>query len=148
MDTTSPPPSDAPEKDSAAQQVEEPLVQYVVVRRDLMNEWPTGSVIAQAVHASVAAVWKTKSSDNTRAYCEQRGNEAPEPGQVSDQMHTVVLEAKNEPSLLKLADKLKEAEIEFILWKEQPEHIHTALATQPYKRSEIKKYFSKFRLFK
>lgn len=144
METT----SAAAEGSTSSSQDNDPLVQYVVVRRDLLDEWPTGSVIAQAVHASVAAVWKTKASESTMQYCGQKGNEDPQDGEVSEQMHTVVLEAKNESSLLKLADKLTEAEVPFVLWKEQPEMINTALATQPSKRSEIKKYFSKFRLFK
>lgn len=114
-------------------------MQYVVVRRDLLATWPTGSVIAQAVHASVAAVWASRGSELTRQYC---GEQEPA------QMHTVVLEAKNEAGLLKLADRLRDNEVEFVLWKEQPEDFVTALAAWPYPRAQVKKHFSKFKLFK
>lgn len=120
----------------------DPLVQYVVVRRDLLDKWPTGSVIAQAVHASVAAIWESKTSNNTIDYCEQPGSG------MNSQMHTVVLEAKNEAAVVKLADQLTKDGLQFALWTEQPENMVTALAAQPYKRSNIKKHFSKFRLFK
>lgn len=36
------------------------IVQYLIVRRDLLEElkWPTGSVISQACHASVAGMYE------------------------------------------------------------------------------------------
>lgn len=131
----------------------DPKGQYVVVRRDLMDTWPTGSVIAQAVHASVAAVWENRSESVTSAYCAQDGNrhalQAPDgDGTASTQMHTVVLEAKNEAAVLKLAEKLTDNDIKFVMWREQPENFVTALAAKPYPRSEVKKLFSKFKLFK
>lgn len=67
---------------------------------------------------------------------------------MSPQMHTVVLEAKNEAALLKLADRLTAADVRFALWREQPEDCVTALAAWPYPRDEVKKHFSKFKLFK
>lgn len=49
----------------------EDLVQYVVLRRDLWTEksWPLGSVIAQGCHASTAALWLSRESQATKAYC-------------------------------------------------------------------------------
>lgn len=131
---------------------EDPIVQYVVVRRDLMDSWPTGSVIAQAVHASVAAIWENRSDSETINYCGQPGNNDNTNPHIqsisSPQMHTVVLEAKNEDAILKLAQKLNENDIKFATWKEQPENFVTALAAKPYPRSIVKKLFQKFRLFK
>lgn len=132
---------------TSLQSGDDPLVQYVVVRRDLMDQWPTGSVIAQAVHASIAAVWQSRETSNTTTYCNQPGNAETASG-FATQMHTVVLEAKNEAALSKLADSLRAADVHFAVWREQPENILTALAAQPYPRSAVKKYFSKFRLFK
>jgi hypothetical protein len=36
----------------------DPIVQYIIVRRDLLDElkWPTGSVISQGCHAAVAGI--------------------------------------------------------------------------------------------
>jgi hypothetical protein len=45
------------------------LVQYVVLRRDLADAWPTGSVVAQGCHAAVAAVWEHRDHPDTAAYC-------------------------------------------------------------------------------
>ena len=58
------------------------LVQYIVLRKDLMTsmQWPLGSVIAQACHASTAALWLARDSALTNAYCG---------GQNLDHMHKV-----------------------------------------------------------
>lgn len=123
----------------------DPTVQYVVVRRDLLTPqpsglgWPTGSVIAQAVHASVAAVWNSRDGNVTSSYCGQDNG---------SQMHTVVLEAKNEDALVKLAQKLDDNHVRHVLWREQPENIVTALATTPDKRSVLQPLLKKFKLFK
>ncbi|KAK3031543.1 hypothetical protein RJ639_035456 [Escallonia herrerae] len=45
------------------------LVQYVVLRRDLINTWPLGSVVTQGCHASVAAIWAHKDHPHTLDYC-------------------------------------------------------------------------------
>lgn len=145
-----PPPSTSPQGSNPNPLVtptEDPTVQYVVVRRDLLSIWPTGSVIAQAVHASVAAIWSSRSDAHTLTYCNQPGNHS-QASSFSPQMHTVVLEAKNEQALLKLADRLSQNNIRFVLWREQPEDFCTALAASPYPRSIVKPHFSKFKLFK
>lgn len=51
--------------------VAEDLVQYLVLRKDLWSslKWPLGSIIAQACHASTAALWLSKDSPATTAYC-------------------------------------------------------------------------------
>lgn len=125
---------------------DDPAVQYVVVRRDLLETWPVGSVIAQAIHASVSAIWESRDDSVTHSYCTQDGNNSM--NGFSPQMHTVVLETKGEDALLKLADRLTTQDIKYVLWREQPENYVTALAAKPYPRSEVKKHFAKFRLFK
>ena len=49
---------------------DDPVVQYVVVRRDLWTEqnWPLGSIIAQACHASAAALWIHRDDPLTQEY--------------------------------------------------------------------------------
>lgn len=61
------------------------LVQYVVVRGDLLRllSWPTGAVIAQACHASTAAIWSHRDDPNTITYTNEL-----------DHMHKVVLEVR------------------------------------------------------
>ena len=45
------------------------LVQYVVLRRDLIDTWPLGSVVTQGCHASVSAIWCNKDDPHTVDYC-------------------------------------------------------------------------------
>lgn len=45
------------------------MVQYVVLRRDLIDTWPLGSVVTQGCHASVSAVWSNKEDPVTIDYC-------------------------------------------------------------------------------
>lgn len=47
----------------------EAVVQYVVLRRDLIDSWPLGSVVTQGCHASVAAIWAHKDDPDTLLYC-------------------------------------------------------------------------------
>ncbi|KAK9097809.1 hypothetical protein Syun_024854 [Stephania yunnanensis] len=45
------------------------LVQYVVLRRDLIDSWPLGSIVTQGCHAAVAAIWSYKDDCETVEYC-------------------------------------------------------------------------------
>ncbi|XP_077990437.1 putative peptidyl-tRNA hydrolase PTRHD1 [Glandiceps talaboti] len=116
-----------------------PLVQYVVVRGDLLHalKWPIGAVIAQACHACTAVLHTFYNDPNVQQYTSDL-----------DHMHKVVLEAKDEESVRSLANKLQEESIDHKLWIEQPEDIPTCLATKPYPKDQVQKYFKKFKLFK
>lgn len=58
-----------PSEATAPVPAEDVLVQYVVLRRDLIDAWPLGSVVTQGCHASVAAVWSHKDDPHTVDYC-------------------------------------------------------------------------------
>lgn len=113
------------------------LVQYVVVRSDLMKQlqWPLGAVIAQACHACTAVIHLFHNDVNVRQYTSDLDN-----------MHKVVLEAKDESSLHALAGKLTEANIDYKLWVEQPENFPTCLVTKPYPKTELQPYFKHLKL--
>lgn len=51
-------------------QVQDPVVQYVVLRKDLWQElkWPLGSVAAQACHAATAVMWMNRNDEVTCQY--------------------------------------------------------------------------------
>lgn len=115
------------------------VVQYVVLRRDLIDIWPLGSVVTQGCHASVAAVWEHKDDPHTLLYCNPPN---------LDSMHKVTLEVKGEPQLVNLSEKLKASGISHKLWIEQPENIPTCLATKPYPKSTISPFFKKLKLCK
>ncbi|KAM7459673.1 hypothetical protein LguiA_036667 [Lonicera macranthoides] len=115
------------------------LVQYVVLRRDLIDTWPMGSVVTQGCHASVAAIWSHKDDPHTLQYCSSTN---------LDSMHKVTLEVKGETQIVNLTEKLKGGGIAHKLWIEQPENIPTCLATKPYPKSIISSYFKKLKLCK
>lgn len=115
------------------------LVQYVVVRTDLMTTlaWPLGAVIAQACHASTAVAHLYHEEENMQRYLADLDN-----------MHKVVLGVESETKLQNLSEKLHEAAIDHKLWIEQPEDIPTCLVTKPYPKEEVSKLFKKLKLFK
>lgn len=115
------------------------LVQYVVLRRDLIDTWPLGSVVTQGCHASVGAIWSNRDDPHTVQYC------SPE---KIDSMHKVTLEVKGETQLVNLSEKLKTGEIGHKLWIEQPENIPTCLATKPAPKSIVSPFFKKLKLCK
>lgn len=115
------------------------IVQYIVVRGDLLKEvgWPVGAIIAQACHAVTAVTHLFHDDEYVQTYLKDLDN-----------MHKVVLEATDESSLNKLRDTLNENDIKHKLWIEQPENIPTCLVAKPYPKEEVQKYFKKFKLFK
>ena len=115
------------------------LVQFVVVRRDLLKtlEWPVGSVIAQACHACTAVAWEHRADPYVGAYLAN-----------TDSMHKVVKECKGEPQLKTLAEKLTAEGVDFKLWVEQPENMPTAIALKPYPRSQVAPLLKKYQLFR
>ncbi|KAJ2664699.1 hypothetical protein IWW48_000646 [Coemansia sp. RSA 1200] len=106
----------------------EALTMFIVMRKDLLRtlNWPVGSVITQGCHATAAALWTYREDERVKQYMND-----------IDTMHKVTLETKNEASLLKIADDLKEKHVPFYLWTEQPENIPTCLATVPVMRSSL-----------
>ncbi|KAJ1420124.1 Peptidyl-tRNA hydrolase, PTH2 [Sesbania bispinosa] len=128
-------PNDAPSQ----QENSDVVVQYVVLRRDLIDTWPLGSVVTQGCHASVAAIWSNKDDPFTVDYCS--------PDKI-DSMHKVTLEVKGETQIKNLSEKLTSGGIMHKLWIEQPENIPTCLATKPYPKSIVSSYFKKLKLCK
>ena len=116
-------------------------MQYVVLRSDLWKDqgWPLGSLAAQAAHAATAALWLSRDSEETRAYC------SPDDGAL-DRMTKVVLEAENEQALRDLSASLARSGIAHKLWVEQPEDVATALAASPNRKSVLGPSFAGFKL--
>ncbi|KAL9439832.1 hypothetical protein AB3S75_018658 [Citrus x aurantiifolia] len=115
------------------------LVQYVVLRRDLIDAWPLGSVVTQGCHASVSAIWSHKDDPHTLQYCSP---------QNINSMHKVTLEVKGETQIVNLSEKLNAGGIAHKLWIEQPENIPTCLATKPYPKATVSLVFKKLKLCK
>ncbi len=122
---------------SGGQIVNKTLVQYIVLRSDL--KWPVGALITQCCHASTAAMYLNlhDSDGHTQEYLNNLDN-----------MHKITLAANTEMELVSLDNNLKSNGIKCKLWIEQPENIPTCIATKPYPKHEIEKFFKKFKLFK
>lgn len=113
------------------------LVQYIIVRTDLMTSlsWPLGAVVAQACHASSAALQKFYDHEKTQTYLADL-----------DHMHKVILGVSDEVRLATLSEQLEGEGIDFYLWREQPENILTAVALRPYVRKEVQHLLKEFKL--
>ncbi|XP_029705892.1 putative peptidyl-tRNA hydrolase PTRHD1 isoform X2 [Takifugu rubripes] len=111
------------------------LVQYVVVRTDLLHQlsWPLGAVITQACHAATAAVHLHYGDPDTQRYLAEL-----------DSMH----KAPDEAALSSLSDALTQAGVAHKLWIEEPEHIPTCLALKPCPKDSVQQLLRKFKLFK
>ncbi|EKX44169.1 hypothetical protein GUITHDRAFT_39604, partial [Guillardia theta CCMP2712] len=112
-----------------AGRAEDPLVQHVILRKDLTKKplsWPAGSMIAQACHVVSKTLWEMKDHANvqhhTESYMCSRGAK-------------VTLSVESEEELLGVSKTLQDNGIEHRVWKEQPEGILTAIATIPYPKS-------------
>lgn len=88
----------------------DPIVQYIVVRRDLWRDegWPLGSVAAQCCHAATAVIFNHRDDPEVLAYAADL-----------DHMRKVVLEIKGEVQLRNLAERLEANGVPHKLWIEQ-----------------------------
>lgn len=113
----------------------DPIVQYIAIRNDL--KWQKGALIAQGAHSSIAAIHLNYSDRETISYLADL-----------DKMHKIVIGVSSQDELKELSSELSKADIKFKLWMEQPENIPVSLATKPYHKSNVEKFFQKFKLFK
>jgi len=114
------------------------LVIYVVVRKDLYDEWGPGPMMNQVGHCCAKVAWEGREDEETQVFLAETEN----------QMTKRTLKAKNEAELLKAVDLLKKQNIPYCLWCEEPENVNTALATWPRRESVVKPILKKFRLFR
>ncbi|KAF5936394.1 hypothetical protein HYC85_027523 [Camellia sinensis] len=129
---------------------DEVLVQYVVLRRDLIDTWPLGSVVTQGCHASVSAIWSHMDDPHTLDYCSPTNLDSMHKAknELLCQRPRVTLEVKGETQIRNLSEKLTAGDIAHKLWIEQPENIPTCLATKPYPKSVVSSFFKKLKLCK
>lgn len=113
-----------------------PLIQYIVLRRDLLDtlKWPIGALVAQGCHASVAALEKFRGVAETSQYLNN-----------AEQMRKVVLAIADKDALLALSQKL--AHVDHVVWEEHPEMEPTAIATRPYVKADIANLFKGLKCF-
>ncbi|ORY26337.1 hypothetical protein BCR39DRAFT_560593 [Naematelia encephala] len=93
-----------------------PLVMQIILRRDLetVHDWPIGPLLAQSAHAATA-VLHLHAQDPNR-------HRLPDEG-----------------ALRSLAERLKQEQVGYHMWIEQPEDIPTAIALVPNRRPKALK---------
>ncbi|KAF3446512.1 hypothetical protein FNV43_RR11691 [Rhamnella rubrinervis] len=130
------------QNDASEAESSDVLIQYVVLRRDLIDSWPLGSVVTQGCHASVSAIWSHREDPDTTQYCSPEKLILCARDFISALLTNsdVTLEVKGEPQILNLSEKLTTGGVAHKLWIEQPENIPTCLATKPYPKSTISTY--------
>lgn len=140
------------------------LVQYIIVRNDLLQKpykWSIGSLITNATHAAVQVIHNTYNDSDTQKYLNQNGNttvndthnnttqqQHNDNQQQLSQMHSVTLSVPSQDELLHVHNKLQHNNIQHVIWYEQPDNIYSCIATKPYLRSIIKPLLSHLKLLK
>ncbi|CAL9079223.1 unnamed protein product, partial [Musa textilis] len=115
------------------------VVQYVVFRRELIDTWPLGSVVAQGCHAS---------HPDVLAYCSDRSLDSMHKLCSTKCLNEPLTNVKGETQLRNLANKLKKEGIDHKLWVQQPEDLPTCLTTRPCPKSQVASFFKKLKLCK
>lgn len=99
--------------------------QYVIVRNDI-PKYTHGMILAQGIHASIAALEVFRNNKETKMYLNDLKN-----------MTTIVLSVSvffnwaNIENFLRLKQDLLAENIDHYVWIEKPEMIETAIATRP-----------------
>lgn len=96
---------------------EQTLVQYIVMRSDLVKQhkWNAGGLIANGSHAAVAVIAERWQDDEVQQYVTGAGGK---------QMHTVVLAASDEKELMDTAGLLQKNSIVHKVWVSPPATQH------------------------
>ena len=95
--------------DAASPAHEQTLVQYIIMRSDLVKQhkWNVGGLIANGSHAAVAVIAEQWQDKDVQQYVT---------GADGKQMHTVVLAANDEKELMDTAGLLQENKIVHKVW--------------------------------
>lgn len=127
--------------DEKAGQEEDPVVQYLIVRRDLPELAGIGALAVQTAHAAQAPI--TSQLKNTAEVLDQDTAEW-----ALGIFTKILLEVRDERELVKLANKLQKNGIEANLISESALYgSPTALGIKPYRKSHIQRYVRKLSLF-
>lgn len=114
--------------------------QVILLRHDLLARpnWTLGSVIAQAIHASIDCLHQYRNDTNVIKYTSDgaRGS-----------MTTIILEVRDEAHMGELKDALLHACIDHTIWVEQPENMATAIALKPYEKEGLPSFLKSLKSF-
>lgn len=117
-----------------------PIVQYIVLRRDL--DWPSGAMAAQAAHASVAAIAQALEADHEDAKFYISPDNLPCMTKyvygvdTLEELEQVKEQWNKQFTILGEGNSNNEGKQQTSYWwVEQPENIPSAFATWPVERS-------------
>ncbi|XP_059610756.1 putative peptidyl-tRNA hydrolase PTRHD1 [Phlebotomus argentipes] len=121
----------------AFQRMSQNLVQYIIVRKDVLKEHGLHFIMGEACLVCSAVHFACQEDPATQEYFKD-----------VDNMHKVVLGVDNESQLLKLANDLKEKDFSFELRTNPEKNIPTCLAIKVYEKGEIAHMVKKFKLLR
>ena len=132
-------------------------IQYIVVRKDLVEDMGVGKTSAQVAHASLGAVIKKIYMDDNRNHTILKNTPAIE-NWFNYKFTKLVIYVKTKQKLLNLAEKLGEDKISYkliydcCLTKLEPEEKDgttlTCMGIEPLFRDKVPKYLQKLQLLK
>jgi len=126
----------------------QPIVQYIVLRRDL--DWPAGAMAAQAAHASVAAIAQALEANHEPASAYISPPNLPHMTKYVYGVNTLEeLEQVRETwkESFPLESSAENVEGSYYWWVEQPENIPSAFASWPTERTnKVSKVVKKMNL--
>lgn len=116
------------------------LVHIVLLRTDL--GWPVGALATQAVHASNACLFSnlTNRDEKTKTQIQSFL-------ESGSKMNVLLKEIPSLSQMQELQEKLKETQIEYEVWVEEPENVAVAIAIVPTERSIVMPLVKRYPLF-
>ena len=122
-------------------------VQYIVLRRNLINQYGVGFLVTQTAHASLAPITNKIRNRRSSSIDDILDNDTL--NWIEGTFTKIVLEVPDETSLNKLKESLNKDGIEFSEIRESSIGGElTSIGLRPYKKSEVYKYFRGLRLLK
>jgi peptidyl-tRNA hydrolase len=128
--------------------MEDNILQYIVVRKDLIDKKDLGLIIAQACHASLAPITsQMRRSGKDSMIKDSLDSESLE--WAYGIFKKIILETPNEQTLKDLMDTLDKSNIEYKPIRESKmDDELTCIGIKPYKKEDIYKYLKHLKSLK
>jgi peptidyl-tRNA hydrolase len=121
------------------------VVQYLIVRSDLLSKYGPGILAVQTAHASVAPLTKALTADSHQSVDDALESETKE--WVNGTFTKIILAATDEEALLNLEQRLSSNGVDFNSIRESNlDGELTAIGLKPYEKKAVSEYLSHFEL--
>lgn len=118
-------------------------VQYIIVRKDLIDKYDNGIMFAQACHASMAPITEQiRNSNSTATLDEIFDKETKE--WINGKFNKIILQVPNKDSLLDIMELLDSDGIKYSkICEGNLDNELTCIGLKPYNKGRICPYFKK-----